>query len=318
VRYALQLIVMAIIIKWKKFSLLGIKEHRKLLTLRGFFGFLGLMSLYFSVKLINPSDSTALSNTKLIILAVLARIFLKERFTTIHIFSLCLTIAGIVLISQPSFLIKPFSTMLNNEIHNNTGESHRANKNNNLGLSVSMQSYLGISLALFSAFAGSVVSILIKKLTNIKAHFSILIIYAAYIGLPTSLAITLVLRLTGAQKSNRNFNDMYNLSMQIFYSISSASCGILGQILLTNSFKHENVTKIAVLRSTNLFWAFLLQYIFLDIEANIFSLSGVILIFSAILFTIIAKAVEKRLQQNHQAKEIVKYTFIEKFLFFDF
>ena len=316
-RYTLQLVVMVIIAKYKKFSLFGVKEHRKLLTLRGFFGFLGLMSLYFSVKLINPSDSTALSNTKLIILAVLARIFLKERFTTIHLFSLGLTVAGIVFISQPSFLIKPFSKLHNNQTSNNSVESLSAN-NNNLGLSVSVRSYLGISLALFSAFASSFVSILIKKLTNIKAHFSILIIYASYIGLPTSLLITLVLRLTGAQKSNRNIYETYDLSLQIFYSISSASCGIIGQILLTTSFKHEDVTKISVLRSTNLFWSFLLQYFFLNIEANIFSLAGVILIFSAILLSIIAKAVEKKLQQKHEANQNLKITFIERFLFFDF
>ena len=309
---------MIIIAKYKKFSLLGVKEHRKLLTLRGFFGFLGLMSLYFSVKLINPSDSTALSNTKLIILAVLARIFLKERFTTIHLFSLLLTISGIVLISQPSFLIKPFIKMTDNQTFNKSVVEFLSESNNNLGLSVSMRSYIGISLALFSAFASSFVSILIKKLTNIKAHFSILIIYASYIGLPTSLLITLVLRLTDAQKSNRNFYDMYYIWLQIFYSVCSASCGIMGQILLTNSFKHEDVTKIFVLRSTNLFWSFFLQYIFLDIKFNIFSLTGVLLIFSAIILSILAKAVEKKFQQKHVANKKLKFSFIERFLFFDF
>ena len=85
---------MILIARCKKLNILGVKEHRKLLLIRGLFGFMGLLSLYFAVKLINPSDATALSNTKLIMLAILARLFLKEKFTTMHLFSLLFTIGG--------------------------------------------------------------------------------------------------------------------------------------------------------------------------------------------------------------------------------
>ena len=111
-----------------------------------------------------------------------------------------------------------------------------------------MRSYLGFSLAIFSALTSAIVSILIKKLTNIKAHFSVLIIYAGYVGLPTSLIITLVLYLVGAQKHKLNLIDKHELMWQIFFSITSAVSGLIGQILLTTSFKHEDATKISVLR----------------------------------------------------------------------
>ena len=225
-----------------------------------------------------------------------------------------------MLISQPSFLIKPFDSKLGVNLtsqHNSSSYIHTETTN---GMSSHLKTYLGISMALFSALASSIVSILIKKLTNIKAHFSILIIYAAYVGLPTSLLISLGMHLMGAQKSRYSHAMMYSayeLSCQIFYSISSALTGIVGQILLTTSFKHEDPTKIAILRSTNLFWAFLLQYIFLGIEANMFSLIGVVLIFTAILFSILAKVAEKKLSRKNEASE-KSSSLIERILFFDF
>lgn len=94
VRYVFQLLILIVIARLKGLNIFGQPEQRKLLLMRGIFGSIGFISFTFSVKLINPSDSAALLNTKIIIIAVLARVFLKEKFTILHFISLALTILG--------------------------------------------------------------------------------------------------------------------------------------------------------------------------------------------------------------------------------
>jgi drug/metabolite transporter (DMT)-like permease len=74
--------------------LFGQKEQRKLLIIRGLFGMSGLILLHFSIKLIDPSDSASLLHTNVIIISILARLLLGEKFTIAHIISIFATVAG--------------------------------------------------------------------------------------------------------------------------------------------------------------------------------------------------------------------------------
>lgn len=67
IRYFIQLIIMIIIVKIQGEPLFGAKGQRILLSLRGFMGVFSLLGIYFSVKLINPSDASALVNTNIIV-----------------------------------------------------------------------------------------------------------------------------------------------------------------------------------------------------------------------------------------------------------
>lgn len=94
IRYVFQMLLMLVVAKYKKVDFFGEKEHRKLLLLRGFSGTVALIGIYFSIKFIAPSDATALCQTLIIMVAILARIFLKEKFNITHIVSVLLTIIG--------------------------------------------------------------------------------------------------------------------------------------------------------------------------------------------------------------------------------
>jgi hypothetical protein len=50
--------------------------------------------------------------------------------------------------------------------------------------------------------------------------------------------------------------------------------------------------------TTNLFWSFLLQYMFLGIEANIYGFSGAILIFIAAILNVLVKIIDQRFKKN--------------------
>lgn len=106
IRYIIQGIIMYIISKYKKIKLLGPKKYRKLLVVRGMINNITMGCAYFSIALINPSDQSSIVQSSIIITALFGRIFLKEKLSIVHIFSLGLTVSGVLFISQPTFLFK--------------------------------------------------------------------------------------------------------------------------------------------------------------------------------------------------------------------
>ena len=103
IRYTIQFLFLFMIIKYKKLKIFGHENHnvRKLLNFRGLIGAMGMIFLHFAITLIAPSDTVAIAHSSVIITSILARLFLKEKFSIAHIFAIVLTVAGILLISLP-------------------------------------------------------------------------------------------------------------------------------------------------------------------------------------------------------------------------
>lgn len=78
----------------KKQNLLGPKENRRLLVIRSVLITIAIICMRSSVKLVNPSDSTAIFHTNIIVVAILARCIFREFLSFIHIFSLIIAIFG--------------------------------------------------------------------------------------------------------------------------------------------------------------------------------------------------------------------------------
>jgi drug/metabolite transporter (DMT)-like permease len=288
VRYLMQMFIMLIIAFYNKVNVFGNKDQRGLLLVRGCFGATAILSMSLSVKYIDPSDTQALHSTRLIMISILARIFLKEKLTIIHIICLFLTIAGVLLISQPSFLVENFSnfTIINqNETLQNNSKP--------------IASYIGISLALLGGACASFVAILVKKLTDLKVHYSINILFSCYAGLPLAIATSLGMYFTNLRNINYSkYDTTSKLALQIFYLLCSALCGCIFQSLSVLSNRYETASKLAIVSTTNLFWSFLLQYLVLDIGANAFSASGALFIFLSVILSILIKILDKKLQKS--------------------
>ncbi len=137
IRYTFQLMIMIIIACRTHNNLLGPKESRKILIVRGVLGMTYLLSLHFSVKLISPSDSVSLVHLNIVIVSLLARVFLSEKINLAHIVSLIMSMAGVFLIAQPSFLFNksPISFNLTFNLTEN-------NKSNTTFRSLQLQSLL--------------------------------------------------------------------------------------------------------------------------------------------------------------------------------
>lgn len=326
IRYFFQFVVMFLIAIYKKEKLFGEVEQRKILIFRALFGTIGLLVITLSFKLIDPSDTISLVNSSIIIVSVMSRVILKEKYTICHLLALTMTFIGVMLIAQPSFLISKTS--------HKTNETFSSQNETQLEIErMDLNRYLGIGFGLTGAFAASVVSILLKKLANNKVHFSIAIIYASYLGLPVCSLISFILLYTG--KEVKPLISYFELLIQIGITVLAAISGLTGQACMNFAFLHEDVTKVSLVRSTDVLFTFLFQYIVLNIHSNLFSVLGAMLILVSVVMIMIYKIMDQRYIKKHRdyielkklkAKghkiethdKIVRPNIVKKILFFKF
>lgn len=305
IRYVIQFMFLFVVIKYKKLSLLGSNAKvRKMLSFRGFIGAIGMIFLHFAITLIAPSDTVAVTHSSVIITAILARIFLKERFSIAHIISLILTVTGILLISQPSFMfkdIKKHSSFLKQEIkYANVSSiiknftSLKSSKSSIEPSLINYSLYLGIFLTLCGALTTGIVQITVKHLCNKKVHFSIIIIYSSYFGMPLSLLISLALYFSGVSYKNLNNFDTQSIMLQVFYSFFSAVVGLSAQICLSLALKYEEASKIAIIKTTDLIFTFIFQSYLVNIEKDYLSSIGAYLILLGAFLVFVFKFIEKK------------------------
>lgn len=103
IRFFLMIILSGSIAKYNGLQIFSSTNPNKYLLIRGVYA-LGVIFYYIALRLISPSDAVSLVNTNIIFLAILSRVFLKERFSIVHVLALVLVLTGCVFITQPTFL----------------------------------------------------------------------------------------------------------------------------------------------------------------------------------------------------------------------
>ncbi|RNA11471.1 solute carrier family 35 member G1 [Brachionus plicatilis] len=294
IRYSSAFLVMSIFLKSKGMNLTGPKKQYKLILFRGFIGSVCLLSIYFAVMLINPSDVVSLTHTSLIITAIMSRIFLKEKLTIAHVSSIFLTAIGVMCITKPSFLF-PLEP---NQLFNSTNVTKiYENKIEEYKLPI------GISMTFFASFLTSGIYLLLKKLSNSKVHWAYSTICISWFGFPLSLTLSIVLTWFGFY--HKNFaEEKSEIFIDVFYSLAASGCSLLGQIFLNISFKYEDATKIAITKTTDVFFSFLLQYFFLHIFVDKWKIIGAISILTGTFIVLIFKLFEEQHTKSKMTVEI--------------
>ena len=346
VRYFVNFIIMFIVLRYKKIPILGPIKQRKLLVIRGFLGCTALITIYFGLLLINPSDITTVSHSSIIITAILSRIFLKEKLTIAHFSSVILTIIGVILISKPSALfpndtvknnsssilildnnntididryIKINCSQINNEIEfKNKFGSETTNFSSNLNCYIKKKFYsdfenyrsaIGISLCLYGSFTSGIIYLILKKLSNSKVHWAATTIYVSWFGIPLSLFISVLL--IYFKMAHKNFAiEKKEIPMDIFYSICASFLSITGQVLLNIAMKYEDATKLAITKTIDVFFAFILQYIFLNIKVDLLSVMGACSIIIGTFFVLVFKLLDNK-YESFKCKQIENENSIE-------
>lgn len=337
IRYLVTFIVMFTVLKYKNLNIMGPRKYLRILLFRGFVGACALITLYFAIMLINPSDAITITHTSIIITAVLARIFLNEKITLAHFISLILTIIGVLFICKPSFLfdktnsnhvatsnitncsiiMQAASTKTTTLLNKLVPETIQINKtvdvNNNIDCTnkiveengiVKLKTIIGICLTFISSFAGSFVYLVLKKLSNSKVHWASNTIYVCWFGTPFSLILSLILIQKGLAHTNFEL-EKKDFPMDLFYSCMASCLSIIGQIFLNLSLRFEDATKIAIVRTIDVFFSFMLQYLLLNIPVDIFSFTGAISIILGTCAVLLFKLLENK-YEKFKKKELNK------------
>jgi drug/metabolite transporter (DMT)-like permease len=283
IRYLMQIILMIIIAKCNKENIFGPKEQRKLLLIRGIFGAISFISFGFSLKYIDESSSQALYNSRLVIIPILAWIFLNEKIKIINVICFFVTIIGVVLICQP--FKAAFKTVSSDSTNVTKIIYLKKSFTSNLPTYID---YIGIGLGLISALAASCVAILLKKLTTLKVHYSVNVIFSSYIGFPTAIFISFIMFLTETRNVDPNDYDTWKkLSWQVLFSFTSAVCGCLNQLLVAIANKYTSANKLAIASTSNLLWSYFLEYLIhlidqsFSFDMDIYKTCGALLILIA-------------------------------------
>ena len=264
-----------------KTSLLGPKEARLILILRGLAGSISIIAAYFSIKMITFGESMSIRYSSPIVTALFASLFLKEKLSPILFVSLALSLIGVLCVTRPSAIFRGFGQLP--------------------GVESSTNFRIGLGLASISALIGATTFVFVKKLTNKNIHFSIIIFYYSLFGCLFSFMLALMLYFTGGR-----FNLTSELSQQILLrdlaiAILAGVINFAGHICFTFALRSENVNKIALIRTLDIFVAFFIEYAILGVVPAWMTLvgSGVMLISVSIIFIYRLVLLERKLVEHN-------------------
>ncbi|RWS12051.1 solute carrier family 35 member G1-like protein [Dinothrombium tinctorium] len=253
IRSLVQLIVYSVVVLYTRDSLLGAKGERWALVSRCFWGFFSVAFSYMALRYIPLGDSSAITFSSPVFVAVIARIFLKEPIGFFHVITMCATIGGVILIDRPTFLFGSEAAL------------HETDR------------LIGTLLALGGAIGGASAFVSIRKLQKTSSPvvifwFSLYVIVVGMIILVILDSLTMPLGLE---------TYMWLLLMGL--------CGTFGQLCLTIAFKLEEAGPVSLARTIDIVVAFIYQVAILNETVVWTSLLGAIIVLSSVVVTAIRK-----------------------------
>ena len=103
VRNIISLSVAFFLIKKRGVSLFGEKKYQPSLFARSFFGFIGVIFLFYASANANQADVTILNKMSPFLVTIFASIFLREKLSKIQIPALIIAFVGAFLVANPKF-----------------------------------------------------------------------------------------------------------------------------------------------------------------------------------------------------------------------
>ena len=223
---------------------MGAPGERVALFSRGFFGFISFGLCYIAYRMIPLADASTIVFSAPVYVSVFACILLKEECGVFQAFTVIVTIAGVLLISKPTFLF---------------GDAHEAVQ----AVALRME---GTVLAFISSLAAALTFVMIRKLQRTPSAvvinmFSIVSIICGVI----SLAITYFVFYEEAGEFAQGIG-IPETWQEIGWLFGNGMCGVLGQLCLTVALKIEEAGLVSLARTIDIVMAFLFQVVFLKSE----------------------------------------------------
>lgn len=228
---------------------------RLILLLRCFVGTTGLMLSFYAFRHMPLADASVIIFSTPVFVAIFANLFLKEPCSLFNVFTIFLTLFGVVLITRPPIIfgdtVPSLTDALEHDEHNMWGP------------------IASIASTLFGANA----YVTLRALKGI--HFSVIMTNFGAFALIYTLAIC-------------KFHDVLcwpYCNSDRWLVVALGVFSFLGQILLTISLQLEEAGPVAIARSADIVFAFIWQILFFKEIPNGYSVVGAMIVTTSVILT---------------------------------
>ncbi|RMX53038.1 hypothetical protein pdam_00020358 [Pocillopora damicornis] len=233
-------------------------KHLPFLCVRGIAGTLALCCQFYAFQHMPLADATVIVFSSPIFTGVLAHFLLGEAWGLFDALATFLCFIGVVLIARPTFLF--------------ARQTEPANEESDF------EQITASLVALCGAILTSIALIAIRKLKGVN-----FLVPVFYVGL-SSVVLT-----TGAILAAGSFQSVICGHSHEWFLFGLGMCGLGGQALLTKSLQLERAGVVALVRTLDIALAFILQLLFLDYAANIYSITGAALVLGCNVLVILKR-----------------------------
>ncbi|KAF8499631.1 integral membrane protein DUF6 [Russula emetica] len=247
---------------WRKIPdpLLGPKEVRGLLVIRGFVGFIGLAGMYLSLEHLSVSDATMLTFITPILLGFSGAIFLKEPLSLREMLSGLCSFFGVILIARPQFLIggpkgDPSEVVIPRE---------------------RMQS---VTVGLIGVLGMASAYTLLRAIGK-RAHTLHSLVFYSFSCVLGSTAGMIIFKISPVIPTHALW-----LAMLLLIGIF----GLISQTLLVMGFQRETASRGALAIYTSIVFAVALEFIVFHTAPSVLSITGAAIIISSATYTSLTK-----------------------------
>ncbi|XP_074855649.1 solute carrier family 35 member G1 [Carettochelys insculpta] len=250
-----------------KTGFLGPKGKRVFLFVRGFLGSGAMILLYYAFQVMPLADATVITFSSPVFTSLFAWIFLKEKYSLWDLLFTLFTITGVILIARPPFLFG----------------------SNIKGIEGSYTNHLkGTIAAVTSAVSSATTFVILRKMGK-SVHYFLSVWYYAVIGLIECIVTLFVI----------NEWTLPYCGTDRFLLILIALLGFGGQIFLTKALQIEKAGPVAIMKTMDVVFAFILQILFLSHIPTWWTVGGALCVLASSSGT----AIRKWQQNSKKVKE---------------
>jgi drug/metabolite transporter (DMT)-like permease len=238
-------------LRWLKIPAFGV--HRKLLVMRGTFGFLGLSAVYYAVTHLPLAEATVIQYLYPPLTATLASLFLREPFERSVLVSMALGLVGLLLIAQPPVLFG--------------------------GLALDVAAPLdmaGLVAAVLGAVFSACAYVTVRTLGQ-GEHPLVIVFYFPLVALPASLA-------------TMGSHGVWPKGIEWCWLVLLGVSTQIGQVAVTRGFASGAAGRMAAYSYVQVVFAGLWGVLLFDERPTPLSLLGALLIIAGALLNVRAKA----------------------------
>lgn len=226
-----------------------VEKETLILLIRSLLATAGSIFMTLALNYTDMGNAVSVYNTMPVFAGILSALFLKEAFTALQLFLSILSFIGVTLISKP-----PFTGLMELK-----------------GTSNYVSNLLGSVFALCCAFVTAAGFVMSREIFKRKVHVTTIIVAFGFVATFTKLPMVGIF---SEWKIPKCGSDRKALLIAGFLNFLVQQCFIA-------SLELEKAVYVTLLFTLSVFFEFILQYLFLDVHVDLFSLCGALLILLA-------------------------------------